>query len=297
MSVTANVVIRDHRLSSGGHTLHYRAVKPAGEAWARLVLVHGYGEHLGRHLHFLRWLAERGVECHALDLRGHGLSQGLRGYVTRWEEYLDDLQVLLDHGNVPVQKEGSTPLFVLGHSHGALVVAAAVIERSLTADGVILTAPYFRSRMYVPRWKRVLAHTLSGVLPRLAIPSGLQGEWMTSDAEMIRDSQEDPLSLHAATARWYTTMLRKQVQMLERASEFRLPLLVLMGDVDPVADPVSAHDFYERAGSLDKEFHLFPQLLHELLRESDREQLFRQILEWMQSRSSPAIASDHPSSG
>jgi len=297
MSVTANVVIRDHRLSSGGHTLLYRAVKPAGDAWARLVLVHGYGEHLGRHVHFLRWLAERGVACYALDLRGHGLSQGVRGYVGRWEEYLDDFQAFLDQCGFSGAQEGALPTFVLGHSHGALVVAAAAIERSLTADGVILTAPYFRSRMYVPRWKRLLAHTLSGVLPRLAIPSGLQGEWMTSDAEMIRDSLEDPLTLHTATVRWYTTTLRKQSEVLERASEFRLPLLVLMGDADPVADPVGAHDFYERAGSADKQFHLFPQFLHELLRETEREQLFRQILAWMQERGHPEAESEHPPSG
>lgn len=284
MTITANVVIRDHRLSSGGHTLHSRSVRPAGDAWARLVLVHGYGEHLGRHLHFLRWLAERGVECHALDLRGHGLSQGVRGYVSRWEEYLDDFQTLLAQCDLSSKKSCDLPSFVLGHSHGALVVTAAVLERGLTADGVILTAPYFRSRMYVPRWKRLLAHTLSGITPRLTIPSGLRSEWMTSDAEMIRDSQDDPLTLHVATARWYTTMLQKQLQVLAHASNFRLPLLVLMGDADPVADPVGAHDFYDRASSPDKQFHLFPQLLHELLREMDREQLFQQILAWMEAR-------------
>lgn len=297
MSVTADVVIRDHRLSSGGHTLHYRSVRPDGGAWARLVLAHGYGEHLGRHLHFLRWLAERGVECHALDFRGHGLSQGIRGYVTRWEEYLDDLQALLDHGELQNSKAGALPSFVLGHSHGALIVAAAALERTLPVDGVILTAPYFRSKMYVPRWKRLLAHTLSGALPKLAIRSGLQAEWMTTDAEMIRDSREDALSLHAATARWYTTMLRKQREVLAGAPGFRLPLLILMGDADPVADPVGAHDFFERVSSSDKQFHLIPQLLHELLRETDREPLFEQILAWLRERSVSSVESELPPFG
>lgn len=295
MSITSNVVIRDYRLSCGGHTLHARQVRPAGEAWARLVLVHGYGEHLGRHLHFLRWLAEQGVECHALDLRGHGHSQGERGYVTRWEEYLDDLQALLTYLDSSGPAAEPLPSFLLGHSHGALVVAAAVLERGVQPDGVILTAPYFHSRVYVPRWKRLLAHSLTGLMPHLAIPSGLQAKWMTSDAEMIRDSEEDSLTLHAATVRWYTTMLQKQAQLLAGAAEFRVPLLILMGDADPVADPVGAHDFYDRASSQDKQFHLFPQLLHELLRETDREQLFRQILAWMTERSEGRSASDLPS--
>jgi lysophospholipase len=151
--------------------------------------------------------------------------------------------------------------------------------------------------MYVPRWKRLLAHALTGPAPRLAIPSGLRADWMTSDAEMIRDSQEDTLTLRAATVRWYTTMLQKQAQLLAHAGEFRAPLLVLMGDADPVADPVGAHDFYDRAGSPDKQFHLFPQLLHELLRETEREPLFRQILAWMQDRSGGRPSGDLPPSG
>src|SRR5205807_10470574 len=81
-------------IPGGAGKLFYRSVMPAGTAWARLALLHGYGDHCGRYLHLFKWLAERGVACHAIDFRGHGRSEGKRGFVRRWEEFLDDADAL-----------------------------------------------------------------------------------------------------------------------------------------------------------------------------------------------------------
>src|SRR5215213_6770385 len=100
-----------------GVTLFRRWARPGGVAWARLALLHGYGDHSGRYVHFMQWLALRGVEVHALDFRGHGRSQGPRAHVRQWEDYLDDLAAFLDLDPLRIASE-RPPLFVLGHSHG-----------------------------------------------------------------------------------------------------------------------------------------------------------------------------------
>src|SRR4051812_43368140 len=103
-------------IAGGVGKLFYRAVIPAGAAWARIALLHGYGDHCSRYLHFFKWLAERGVACHAIDFRGHGRSEGKRGFVSRWVEFLDDADALLAEAGM---KNGEGPAnFVLGHSHG-----------------------------------------------------------------------------------------------------------------------------------------------------------------------------------
>src|SRR4051794_16407640 len=113
---------------------------------ARLILLHGYGDHSGRYVHFMRWLAERGVACHSFDFRGHGRSPGRRGYVRRWDEYLEDLAAFLALAPLRADAPGG-PLFVLGHRHGGLVAAAAGGRGILVNAGVagcILTSPYLR---------------------------------------------------------------------------------------------------------------------------------------------------------
>ncbi|HTE17116.1 MAG TPA: lysophospholipase [Armatimonadota bacterium] len=280
--------------AEGGVRLLRRSVFPgaggASPAWARLAILHGYGDHSGRFLHVMRWMAERGVACHALDFRGHGRSGGRRGFVTRWDDYLDDLDAFL--GLDAVQGDGSSsPLFVLGHSHGGLVLAAAGIRGLAGVEGCIFSAPYLRSRIVVPPAKVRLARLVNPVTPWLLIPSGLRDEWMSSDPVMVADSRADPLILHGATPRWYLGCREAQAEVARRAGEFSLPHLLLMGGADPVSDGDAAREFSEGAASSDKTFRLYPRFLHELLRETGREEILNHILEWLRERTShPATA-------
>src|ERR1700691_2463252 len=110
--------IHQDTVPSGKESLNRFVIAPS-QPWAQLVLLHGYGDHAGRYLQFLQWLGARGVGCQAIDFRGQRRSSGRRGFVRKWDEYLDDLKVILD------LQDQALPLFVLGHSHGALVAAAA----------------------------------------------------------------------------------------------------------------------------------------------------------------------------
>lgn len=262
---------------NGRLTLFRRSVTPVETAWGRLLLVHGYGEHSGRYRHFYYWMAERGVACHAVDLRGQGRSSGRRGYVRHWYEYVDDLHATLQQEFVA----GPGPLFILGHSHGGLVVTAAVLQGLNAARGYILSAPYFRSRVAVSRVKQWAGRALNPICPALCIPSGLDPGWMTSDPAMREDSRTDPLLVATATPRWYCGSMAAQAEVMRRCREFRQPFLALIGDADPVSDPDAVHEFYAGAGAQDKTERIYPQLLHEILREADRERVFQDILDWM----------------
>jgi len=276
---------------------------------ARLGIIHGYGDHSGRYANFMRWMAERGVACHAVDLRGQGKSAGRRGYVTRWDDYLDDLRAFValealkqrgreslflpqsERGSGPLSPARSekgvlTPLFLLGHSHGGLVLSAGIIA-GIGSDGsvagCVLSSPFFRNRMRVPRSKLLLGRVMEPLVPWLQVPTGLRGEMMTADPEMVAQTLVDPLVTRIATPRWFFGQIKAQERVLENAGKFMLPLLVLIGDADPLADPAGGKLFYERARSTDKTIKVYPAFLHELLREKEREKVFGDVWGWMKS--------------
>src|SRR5438270_186998 len=116
---------RHDTIPSGSHRLHHTAVVPPTPHFARLAFLHGYGDHSGRYLHFLQWMAGHGVACHAVDFRGHGRSTGKKAHVNRWDEYLDDLTAFLNIRELSSAGDDRTPVFALGHSHGGLIAAAA----------------------------------------------------------------------------------------------------------------------------------------------------------------------------
>ena len=75
--------------------LSYLSATPAAAPIARLLILHGYGDHAGRYAHVMQWFAQRGITCYALDFRGHGRSGGKPGFIRRWDEYLQDLKQFL----------------------------------------------------------------------------------------------------------------------------------------------------------------------------------------------------------
>jgi alpha-beta hydrolase superfamily lysophospholipase len=264
-------------LISQGTMLSRRSIIPS-DPWATVAFLHGYGDHSGRHLHFLQWLAERGVAGHAIDFRGHGRSPGRRGYIRRWEEYLEDLQALM--ADLP----SGPPVFIVGHSHGGLIAAAAAVREQIRVTGYVLTSPFFRSALSVPLYKVLVARMIDPIVPWMQFGSDLSQDLMTGDEAMRADGNADALMLRAATPRWYFTTGRIQREVLRDAGQFSSPLLILFGGSDPIADLGAARQFFDAAASRDKTMKVYPGLLHEVLRETIRESIFEDILQWIRAR-------------
>jgi lysophospholipase len=262
-------------------SLHIRSITPQSRSLARLAILHGYGDHSGRYSHFMTHLAQRGIACHALDFTGHGLSRGRRGFVRSWDQFLSDTQTFL---RAEMFERGEAPLFLLGHSHGALVLAMAGIEGLLAAHnpaGCIFSAPYFQNRVRVRRAKLALARVCNHVIPWLPIRSGIPAQWLSSDPSMMAERDADPLALRIATPRWFMTMQAAQRRALAQARLFTHPMLMLIPGADPIANPAASEQFFLECGSADKEIHRYPAMMHEILRESGREAIFDRIVDWI----------------
>ncbi len=264
-----------------GEVLHRRWAA-ADRPWARLAVLPGYGDHAGRHDHVLAWFAEQGVSAHAVDFRGHGRSAGRVGAVRRWAEYLDDLSAFLA---IEALATEGPPLFVLAHSHGGLVAAAAA-ERGLLdgVAGVVLSAPFLELRLPVPWHRRLLAAVLARVAPSLPLRSGVRGPMLTHDQAMLAADRADPLRTGTATPRWFTTVRPAQAEVRAAADRFRVPLLLLVPGDDTVADPAASDDWFARVGSADKTVRHYPGHRHELLRETGRAAVFADVLAWVRDR-------------
>src|SRR5205814_1386053 len=119
-----------------------------------------------------------------------------------------------------------------------------------------------------PWHKTLLARCANPFVPWLCVGSGLSETWMSADTAMQAESTADPLVTRFATPRWYLETITAQRRALEGAPQFRLPLLMCIGDADPVADPAGGEQFYNQAGASDTTLKVYPGLLHELLRET-----------------------------
>ena len=169
----------DRKTCAGAFTLHeeffpardglqlfQRRWLPSGEPRAEVLVVHGLIEHGGRYAPTAETLARRGYAVTAMDLRGHGRSEGLRCWVRAFDEYLDDLDVFFDR--VARSSEGK-PVFLLGHSLGGLIAAWWCIHRQPQLRGLILSGPVLQVCHRLFPWLRHLAGVGSVLFPRLRL--------------------------------------------------------------------------------------------------------------------------------
>ncbi len=131
-----------------------------------MVVVHGLHEHSGRYDRLAGDLNRRGYAVYAMDLRGHGRSAGQRATIRRFDDYLDDVELLLAR---VARRQPGKPLFVFGHSMGGAIVAMLGVTRSPQVRGLILSAPSLLIAATVFPVLRRLASLASAVWPRLRI--------------------------------------------------------------------------------------------------------------------------------
>src|SRR5262249_31642613 len=164
-----------HFSAPDGVRLWFERDSPDG-ARAHLVLVHGYGDHLGRYRTFRdAMLAER-FAVHAYDYRGHGRSDGARGAIRAFSDYTGELEAFVRSAHALA---AGLPLFIVAHSHGALVTlrwlagGGADTARSLGLRGLVLSSPYLRLAFIPPAWKTAPAVLLSRPAPTAPLPTDI----------------------------------------------------------------------------------------------------------------------------
>lgn len=269
-----------------GPSLYYASAMPTGGAKAVLAIIPGYADHGARYAHVMGALAEHGIGSVAIDLRGHGRAQGTRGFCTRFDEFLDDAAEL--RRLVEGRAKGA-PMLLFGHSFGGLVAALSVLDGGDAGarawKGLVLSAPFFGLGLEVPRIKIIAGKIASRLVPKLGLPSGLEGKDMTHDPAKAKDYDNDPLVFKNATARWFTEATAAQQKVLASASRLKMPLYMTMGTADKVASLSAAKRFFDAAGSADKTWDPREGLFHEVLNEPSWKDIVDDIARWVLAKS------------
>lgn len=264
--------------AAGAPTLSYQLSIPP-KAKAGMLLCHGYGEHGGRYRRFVQRWAHRGIACGVLDLRGHGWSAGVRGHCERFSDYHDDVDDLLA---VMREHVSSVPLFGFGHSFGGLIMTTHAISRASIYKGLVLSSPFFGLAANVPAAKKTLGEVASRLYPTLGVPTGLTGADVTHDETIGRLYDHDPLVNKVATARWFTETTAAQKDLLARAAQLKLPVLLVAAGADRVVSTPAARAVFERFSSTDKTFDERVGLFHEVLNEPKvGEEIADQMADWI----------------
>lgn len=260
-------------------TLHAWLHEVDGATRARVILVHGLGEHCGRHIGTAKHLAAKGFEVIRFDQRGCGRSGGKRQWIDAFSDYVEDVQNVIQWA---AANRPARPLFLLGHSlGGAIVVHTAASAPKGELAGIILTAPAYLPGSGVSPLKIFVGRLLERVAPGLAIPGSLDVTAISRDPAVIADYKADPLNCSFNTVRQGGEILRALEQIPDLCARIDIPTLIAHGDADRLIKIDGSRRMMSLLAASDKTLKVFPGAFHELHNDLDRAAFFAAIEAWL----------------
>ena len=276
--------VEGHRVVRAGRSLFRRSWLPP-EPDRQIALVHGFGEHSGRYEEVGAWFAARGTAVHAYDQMGHGQSEGKRGHVGCFDDFLDDLGDFLE---VVRAESPSLPCALVGHSMGGLIVAAFAIGRNPDVDRIVTSGPLLALGPGAGGAKLFLARLLSRVWPTFTTDAGISTEALSRDPGVGERYLADPL-VHSDVTASLGMALNDGVQRTAGAgARVRVPILMLHGGADVLCAPAGSEAFFSGVTTKESALQIYPELRHEIFNEPEREQIFEDILGWWIEGRAPA---------
>ncbi len=265
---------------SGVHTQIFATEQPAT---LTAVLVHGASDHSGRYAHVIEKLNASGISVITGDLPGFGRSAGLHGHIDRFDQYLDAVEQWVQQAKAQGGTAGH--VILIGHSMGGLVVLRFLQERGHDHPQLVkavLSSPLLRVAVEIPPWKRTIAKMLDRLLPKLRMPSGIDTAFLSRTPDVVAAYAQDPLCGGVVSARWYQEIVRASESARNQAGKVGVPILLMQAGQDRLVAPEEAEPFFQKVpGRENSRFIHYPQCYHELFNEPEREEIMREMIEWV----------------
>jgi len=270
-------------------------------------ILHGMAEYGSRYARLAEALAAAGYSTYAHDHRGHGRSvpvgsePGHAADSDSWNRVVEDA-----HGvNREIAKRHpGIPMIILGHSMGSFVlqqllfehpndmVAAALSGSSGRPPAIAvlgkLIARLERLRVGKRKPSPLLQMLTFGEYNKPFAPARTEFEWLSRDPDEVDKYVADPLMGFAVSTQTWLDLLNALDRISNPSNIAKvpkgMPLYLFAGDQDPVGDKgkgmKNLYDAYKRAAIFDVRLKLYPEGRHEMLNETNRQEVMDDFIAW-----------------
>ncbi|MCR4652362.1 MAG: lysophospholipase [Eubacterium sp.] len=295
--------------SKDGRTMiHAIEWKPEGEVLAVVQIVHGMCEFVNRYDRFAKYLNEKGIYVTGNDHLGHGASvvdDEMHGYFAEKDGngcVIGDIQSLRE---MTQKKYPEVPYFILGHSMGSFLtrqyltmygegLAGAIISGTAYQSPAALAAgkAMCRSIARFRGWKhrsKTVNNMALGSYNKAFEPARTPNDWLTKDMRIVDDYCANPWDNFVFTLNAYYNLFvgLEKAEKQENINRIpkTLPIFVVAGGDDPVGNcgegPRKVAEIYRKSGIRDTQVKIYPEDRHEILNETDHDEVDRDLLKWM----------------
>ncbi|WP_099362551.1 alpha/beta hydrolase [Fredinandcohnia onubensis] len=298
-------------LTNDGFTIFYKKWENESNIIPKgiIQIAHGMAEHIERYDLFAKALIQEGYVVYGNDHRGHGKTGKNANQVGFFaEENGFDLVVedMLQLTNIIKKDYPNKPIFLFGHSMGSFLSRRYIQTHGDQLAGVILSGtggnPGLIGQVGIGiskfEMKRKGKRTSSSLMNKLTFgsynkaftPARTEFDWLTRDDSEVDKYIEDPLCGGIFTAGFFYDLVSGVAKVNKHSANRKipkdLPMYFLAGDKDPVGNfskgILQAADMYIKLGIEDVTVKLYEDSRHEILNELNKEEVFTDVINWLE---------------
>jgi alpha-beta hydrolase superfamily lysophospholipase len=269
-----------HFVGHEGLELFYQSWSAgADKAIGTLVLTHGIGEHSESYNRTAEKLAPLGWDIFAWDLRGHGRSEGKRGYVPDFHFHSLDLGCFLRflQAQGRIETSSQKPFALIAHSMGGLITLRHLFDEEVETPApraLVLSSPLLGVALAVPKLKDAAARILNHVLPSVTLYNEIKYEYLTRDTEVLKSYETDPLRHEKISPSVYLGMFENIDIVMKDAKKLTLPTLIQAAGTEKIVSLPATRAFFASIGAENKKLIVYDERYHEIYNDLDRNQVF-----------------------
>ncbi|WP_116245305.1 alpha/beta hydrolase [Nocardiopsis sp. FIRDI 009] len=246
----------------------------AARAWASTeseptwlaVLVHGYGEHLGRYERVAADLVASGAVVYGADHRGHGRSSGERVLIDDFAGVVEDLHRVITQARTAYR---SLPLVLIGHSMGGLIAARYAQTHPEEVRALVVASPV------LGRWEALETLRSLEQIPDVPIDPAT----LSRDPDVGAAYTADELVWHGPFKRPTIEAMLTELDRVKAAGTVGdLPLLWLHGSDDALVPLSGSRAGVDGLAGSDVTVRIFPGARHELFNETNRDEALAEVV-------------------
>ncbi len=259
-----------------GKNIFAQGWEPNSKPKGVVCLVHGMFEHSGRYHHVGKYFTDKNMAVLAVDLKGHGKTEGKKGHIANYDVLLNQLDQLLEKakGQYP-----DIPSFLYGHSMGGGLVTHYLLRRSPNIIGCIATGPWFELAFKPPSFKLALGKMMVKLYPAYTEKSVLDVSDLSHDPTVGEKYLADPLVHDQISSGFFFGVHNGGIWAMENIKQLKKPLLLCHGASDKVTSCSATEKLASQSELIT--FKKWNNLRHEIHNEPQQVEVLDYIYNWM----------------